>query len=270
METVAVLDFETTGLSPDRGARATEIAVVLLRDGEIVDRFQSLMNAGRTIPANVTSLTGITNGMIASAPPASKVMREAERFVGRSRIVAHNASFDRKFWKAELQLLGSSNNSEFVCTMLLSRRTYPHAPNHKLSTLVDMLNLPSSGRGHRAMADAEMTSHLWVRLHADIFAKRLNPPGGSSKTAQTQTANKGPIGRSPSSADARRSVDGPRAIGAKKQWRFEQATGVLRNNVTGAEYRPGAYRRVQSGYVRGFDILHGPDAWANDLDVECI
>jgi DNA polymerase-3 subunit epsilon len=82
MQTVAVLDFETTGLSPNQGDRATEIAVILLRDGQIVDRFQSLMNAGRRIPSDVVNLTGITNDMIASAPSASKVMREVTQFVG--------------------------------------------------------------------------------------------------------------------------------------------------------------------------------------------
>lgn len=79
MQTVAVLDFETTGLSPSRGDRATEIAVILLRNGEIVDRYQSLMNAGRHIPSQLVSLTEITNDMIADAPAASKVMSEAAR-----------------------------------------------------------------------------------------------------------------------------------------------------------------------------------------------
>ncbi len=69
MQTIAVLDFETTGLSPTRGDRATEIAVILMRDGNVVDRYQSLMNAGRRIPAEVVRLTGITNEMIALRPP---------------------------------------------------------------------------------------------------------------------------------------------------------------------------------------------------------
>ena len=168
MQTVAVLDFETTGLSPGRGDRATEIAVILLRDGEIVDRYQSLMNAGRRIPTQVVSLTGITNDMIADAPAASKVMSEAARFVGKHPVVAHNAGFDRRFWQAELGLLDMAANQHFACTMLTSRRIYPHAQNHRLSTLVDMLQLPKTGRAHRAMADAEMTCHLWHRLQHDI------------------------------------------------------------------------------------------------------
>lgn len=168
METVAVLDFETTGLSPNYGDRATEIAIALVRDGQVVDRFQSLMNAGRRIPAEVTQLTGITNAMIAAAPPVAKVMRDAAKFVGTTPVVAHNASFDRKFWEAELAYLSMPTASVFACTMLLSRRLYPNASNHRLSTLVQLLGLPKSGRAHRAMVDAEMTSHLWCRIQLDV------------------------------------------------------------------------------------------------------
>lgn len=168
METVAVLDFETTGLSPHYGDRATEIAIALVRDGQVIDRFQSLMSAGRRIPSDITALTGITNAMIASAPAAAKVMREAASFVGNLPLVAHNASFDQKFWQAELSQLGLACANGFACTLLLARRLYPQSPNHRLSTLVQMLGLPSSGRAHRAMVDAEMASHLWCRIQHDV------------------------------------------------------------------------------------------------------
>lgn len=168
MQTVAILDFETTGLSPTQGDRATEIAVVLLRDGQIVDRYQSLMNAGRRIPSDVANLTSITNEMIASAPSVSKVMREAVKFVGKHPVVAHNAGFDRRFWQAELALIGEASDQSFACTMLASRRIYPHAQSHRLSNLAEMLRLPKTGRAHRAMVDAETTMHLWCRLQYDI------------------------------------------------------------------------------------------------------
>jgi DNA polymerase-3 subunit epsilon len=168
METVAVLDFETTGLSPASGDRPTEIAIALVRGGEIVDRFQSLMNPGRRIPFEVTALTGITNDMVARAAPAAKVMREAAKFVGRMPVVAHNAAFDSRFWKAELDHLSIPTDLPFACTLLLSRRLYPRFPDHRLGTLVDMLDLPRAGRAHRAMADAEMTSHLWCRIARDV------------------------------------------------------------------------------------------------------
>ena len=98
MSCIAVIDFETTGGSPALGDRATEVAIVILEDGRPVERFQSLMNAGRPIPAFISQLTGITNAMIAAAPPAGQVMREAARFVGELPMAAHNAAFDRRFW----------------------------------------------------------------------------------------------------------------------------------------------------------------------------
>lgn len=171
METVAVIDFETTGLSPGLGDRATEIAIALVSGGRIVDRYQSLMNARRPIPAEITRLTGITNAMVAAAPPAAEVMGAAADFVGDRPIVAHNASFDQRFWQAELARLGRAPATPFACTMLLSRRLYPQVPNHRLSTLVRALTLPMPGRAHRAMVDAEMAGHLWCRLVEDVRAR---------------------------------------------------------------------------------------------------
>ncbi len=160
----AVIDFETTGLSPAHGARPTEIAVVRIQGGDIVDRFQSLMNPGMPIPWDIQSFTGITDAMVRRAPPVREVMAEAVAFVGRDPIVAHNASFDRKFWEHET----ASTSSAFLCSLLLARRLFPEAPNHKLATLVSALRLPSDGRFHRALADAECTAYLFIRLQREI------------------------------------------------------------------------------------------------------
>ena len=168
METVAVIDFETTGLSPGMGDRTTEVAVVLLENGQIIDRYQSLMNAGVWIPSFIQELTGISNAMIRKAPPISKVMKELADFVGEVPLVAHNASFDGKFLDAEWSKIRKQRKQEFACTMLLSRRIYKASPNHKLGTLVSYLGLPCEGRYHRAMADAEMTAHLLVTMVADL------------------------------------------------------------------------------------------------------
>ena len=66
---VVVLDFETTGLSPDGGDRAIELGAVLIEDNRIVDRFQSLMNPGMRVSGFIESYTGISNSMLATAPP---------------------------------------------------------------------------------------------------------------------------------------------------------------------------------------------------------
>lgn len=140
MEVVAVIDFETTGLSPTQGDRATEIAAVILQDGKVVARYQSLMNAGVRIPSFIQELTGISDAMIRSAPPVADVMREVSAFVGDYPLIAHNASFDCKFWDAELARINRSRRQEFACSMLLSRRLLPQAP---ATSSVPSLSLPT-------------------------------------------------------------------------------------------------------------------------------
>ena len=174
-DTVAVLDFETTGMSPVMGARATEIAVVLVRDGRIVDRYASLMNSGAWVPPFIEQLTGISNRMLASAPPAAQVMREVAAFTRGCALVAHNASFDRSFWLHERALAETADGGVdaaagpvFGCTLLLSRRLYPEAPNHKLGTLARWHGITPTGRAHRALADAEMAAGLWLRIVCDV------------------------------------------------------------------------------------------------------
>ena len=168
MPPIAVIDFETTGMSPSQGARATEVAIVLLEGGQVVDRFQSLMKTGAWIPPFITELTGISNAMLQDAPTADTVMRDAARFVGKAPMVAHNASFDSKFWQAELQLADVPAPQPFACTVLLSRRLYPDAPTHKLGPLVQHLGLPRAERAHRALADAEMAAALLARMQHDL------------------------------------------------------------------------------------------------------
>ena len=168
MSLIAVIDFETTGLSPTMGDRATEVAIVLLDGDKVVDRYQSLMNAGRYIPSFVEALTGISNAMIASAPPAERVMLDASRFVGKAPMLAHNASFDRRFWEAELAMAGELATHSFACTLLVSRRLYPELRSHKLGVLVDHHSLPRAGRAHRAMADAEMAASLLGHIQQDL------------------------------------------------------------------------------------------------------
>ena len=169
MSRIAVIDFETTGVSPSRGDRATEVAIVLLEGDRVVDRYQSLMNAGVPVPPFIVQLTGITDAMLAEAPPAEAVMADAARFVGPDTpMVAHNAAFDRRFWMGELARAGLPALQPFACTVLLSRRLYPQAPSHKLGSLVDWHGLPRAGRAHRALADAEMAAALLLRMQADL------------------------------------------------------------------------------------------------------
>ena len=194
-EPIAVIDFETTGMTPAQGARATEVAIVLLQNGQIVDRYQSLMRTGVYIPAFITQLTGITNAMVAEAPPAASVMREAARFVGSAQMVAHNASFDRRFWQAELALCGQPAQQPFACTVLLSRRLYPEAPSHKLGSLVDRFGLPRTGKAHRALADAEMATELLHRMRHDLRTRHGVPDPDHSYLMGLQRCTKAAVAK---------------------------------------------------------------------------
>lgn len=168
MALMAVIDFETTGLSPAMGDRATEVAIVLVDNGQVVDRFQSLMNAGQWISPFIEAFTGISNAMLATAPAADDVMARAQRFVGQVPMVAHNASFDRRFWQTELARIGEPGLQNFACTLLVARRLYPQAPSHKLGVLADYHGLPNTGRAHRALADAEMAAALLGKIQQDL------------------------------------------------------------------------------------------------------
>jgi DNA polymerase-3 subunit epsilon len=170
METIAVVDFETTGLGPTSGGRATEIAAVLVRGGAVVDAWASLMNSGAWVPPHITQLTGISNAMLASAPDSASVMRELARFTAGCPLVAHNAAFDKGFWQAEMARAGLEPDPahEFACTVLLSRRLWPEAPGHSLGAMTRFHGLRLNGRAHRAMADAEVTAQLLLKIHAEL------------------------------------------------------------------------------------------------------
>lgn len=95
-------------------------------------------------------------------------MVKLKTFIGNDHFVAHNASFDSRFLGAEFNRIKYKRKNEFACSLLTSRRIYPDAPNHKLETLVRYKKLKSDGVHPQALADAEMTAHLWIRLISDI------------------------------------------------------------------------------------------------------
>lgn len=165
---VVVLDFETTGLSPDGGDRAIEIGAVLVRNNGITDRFQSLMNPGIRVSGFIEQYTGITNQMLKNAPPVAEVMGRFAAFMDQHHLVAHNASFDRRFLDAELQRISLKRKQEFACSLLLSRRLNLDAPSHSLETLVRYKKLATDGVFHRALDDAEMTAQLWIGMVEEL------------------------------------------------------------------------------------------------------
>ena len=163
-----ILDFETTGLSPDNGDRAIEIGAVKLENGVVTDRFQELMYPGQPVSHFIADYTGITNEMLSKAAPCHEVMQRFADFIQGQNLVAHNASFDKRFLDSELKRISSGYDGHFACSLLLSRRLYQTAPNHKLGTLINYKGIVSNGSFHRALYDSEMTAELWLAMLDDI------------------------------------------------------------------------------------------------------
>jgi DNA polymerase-3 subunit epsilon len=174
-DTVVVLDFETTGLSPFQGDRVIEIGAVLVENGKFKDRFQKLMNPGFRISRFIEDYTGITNNMLKDAPPCAEVMAEFAGWIGDHNLVAHNASFDQRFLDAELGRIGRKYSGTFACSMLIARRVYQEAPSHSLRSLVEFNNIATDGVYHRALADSEMTARLWLHMLNKITEKYRLP-----------------------------------------------------------------------------------------------
>jgi DNA polymerase-3 subunit epsilon len=109
--TVAIIDFETTGLSPDHGARVIEVAVIICEEDRIVYRYQSLINPNVDIPYRITEITGIKKSDLYGAPSPAEVISKINELVSDRTLVAHNASFDKKFLLNEGMLCNTKFNN---------------------------------------------------------------------------------------------------------------------------------------------------------------
>lgn len=168
---LVILDFETTGLSPNQGDRAIEIGAVRLINGEVTEEFQQLMNPGRRVSSFIEEYTGISNHMLKDAAPCSQVMSDFVDFIGDDNLVAHNASFDRRFLEAELTQISADYSGQFSCSLLLARRVFQDAPSYSLGKLIRYLGIKTSGEFHRALFDAQVTAKLWLALLEEIQQK---------------------------------------------------------------------------------------------------
>lgn len=165
MDELVILDFETTGLSPDY-ARVIEVGAVIVKGTEVVDTLSQLMHPGCPIPYFITNITGITNQMVKGKPSPEAFMPKLKAFIGERPILAHNASFDQRFLVSEMENIGESMHNKFLCTLALARRLILDAPDYKLTTLTHHLKIkiPTGHQAHRALDDVMVTFGLWLHL----------------------------------------------------------------------------------------------------------
>jgi len=167
----AFVDLETSGVSPSDD-RITEIGIVRVDDGRVLDEWSSLVDPGVPIPPEIQALTGITNQMVRGAPRFADLLPVvADRLQGRV-FVAHNARFDYGFIKAAFRRAQLRFTADVLCTVRLSRRLFPQYASHRLDALIDRHRLPATDR-HRALGDARVIHHFLQTLWRDEDPERV-------------------------------------------------------------------------------------------------
>lgn len=159
-------DLETTGLSSLKEV-IIEIGAVILKDGEVVDTFQTFVDPKRRLEPKIIELTGITDSMLVGAPDIAEVLPEFLQFCGGRPLVAHNADFDVGFLTAACERLNLPFDPTYIDTLVLSQNLMPQLSKHKLNIVADALSLPDFNH-HRASDDALTCGYLYLR-----FAKML-------------------------------------------------------------------------------------------------
>jgi len=180
-----VVDVETTG---GRGEhhRVTEIGAVKVQGGKVVDRFQTLLNPERSIPPNISRLTGITPAMVEGAPYFADVADAFEAFLQDAIFVAHNVEFDYGFIAAEFARVGRPFRYPKLCTCASMRRLWPGHRSYSLESLCRAFDIPLK-QHHRALCDAEAAAELLLLVNEKRQQDIGGGPAGASAACETPT-----------------------------------------------------------------------------------
>ncbi|WP_042348869.1 PolC-type DNA polymerase III [Bacillus massiliigorillae] len=171
-DTYVVFDVETTGLSAVYDT-IIELAAVKIKDGEIIDTFESFANPHHPLSATTIDLTGITDDMVQDAPEVAEVLKRFKDWADNDILVAHNASFDMGFLNVGYKKIGFDKASNPVIdTLELGRFLYPELKNHRLNTLAKKFDINLT-QHHRAIYDAEATGHLLIKMVKDAMEKGI-------------------------------------------------------------------------------------------------
>lgn len=153
--TYCVLDLETTGLS-FRTEKITEVGIMKIKNGEVLDEFSCFVNPEKPIPQRVVEVTNITDDMVKDAETIDKVFPKILEFVGDSVLVAHNADFDIGFLKYNAKELGYSLENTYIDTLRLAKDLFPDYKKYKLGIIAENLGIKVEV-AHRALDDVDTT-----------------------------------------------------------------------------------------------------------------
>ena len=158
----SVVDIETTG-GLKGGNRITEIGIVKVQHGKVIDTWTSLVNPERHIPGFITSLTGISDSMVYNAPVFADIAKPLLDKLAGSIFVAHNVNFDYGFIKKECEMAGHFFKMPKMCTVVESRKAFKGLKSYSLGNLSAHFNLNLTSH-HRALADATATAELLLLI----------------------------------------------------------------------------------------------------------
>ncbi|MBQ9437603.1 MAG: PHP domain-containing protein [Lachnospiraceae bacterium] len=161
-QSYVVFDLETTGFSPERD-RIIEIGAVKVEKGQITERFSQFVNPQMPIPPKITELTSITDQMVKDAEPIAEALPKFLAFIKDCVLVAHNASFDTGFIKANCLRLNFDDHFTWLDTLQLSRMLFPEQVKHTLDAVAKALDV-SLAHHHRAVDDAECTAGIFLKM----------------------------------------------------------------------------------------------------------
>lgn len=165
----AIIDVETTG-GVARYERITEIAIVLHDGDKVLNTFSTLLNPERSIPRQITQLTGITDQMVAHAPKFFEVAKQIVQLTEGMIFVAHNVNFDYSFVREEFLRLGYDFQRRQLCTVRLARKVFPGLPSYSLSNLKKHFEIHAD-KSHRALDDTLATTRLFEKILAEQEGK---------------------------------------------------------------------------------------------------
>ncbi|MBT1279934.1 PolC-type DNA polymerase III [Thermoanaerobacter sp. CM-CNRG TB177] len=156
-----VFDIETTGLS-NINDEIIEIGAVKIKEGKIIDTFETFVNPKIPISSFITKLTGIDESMVKDAPSIEEILPKFLEFASNSVLVAHNANFDVSFIKSKAKKFNLNVNNAVLDTLELSRHLYKDLKNYKLDTLAEHLQVKLEHH-HRAVDDAMATAEIFIK-----------------------------------------------------------------------------------------------------------
>jgi DNA polymerase III epsilon subunit family exonuclease len=157
-----VIDFETTGLDPQRD-EVVEFAAVRVEDGEPGLHIASLCRPCAPIPPAATRVHGITDRMVRFADPFSDYLTALLDFIGRDTLVGHNLSFDFGFLRASCARAGVAFDPPRLCTLRMARAMFPELPSRALAAVAAHLGV-KNGTYHRALGDALATAGILIKM----------------------------------------------------------------------------------------------------------